>query len=264
MLWRPATQGELTFLTIYEVIGRYISVDVPAPLTLDFLVNEHSFQDFARLHATIEIFVRCTRAAAFLQPQINHLSAQEFGKQLAKLGYLSRHLSSDRRFCELVKQTARISVEAKPAKLAVAKEIRESASVCYMCGVKLMQSGGGRNQATTEHLWPLSLGGESIESNLIGACQDCNEKRENSITWAWGPVQSTDYRHSHGKNPNVNLRISLAMAKLMMEASGERRAGQTTLKEAALQHLPLFPTLSIKDDRHRVYFELLDEVRRTV
>jgi hypothetical protein len=104
-------------------------------------------------------------------------------------------------------------------------------------------------------------GGESIEPNLIAACKQCNSKRDNSITWAWGPVQSTDYRHQLGVGPNILLRISLAMAKLMLEASGQRDGRKSTLKEAAIQNFPLFPNIDIKDGRHRTYFELLDDVR---
>jgi HNH endonuclease len=262
MLWKPATYGEEAFLTAYESLGRHLALTARHPMSLDFLFSEESFQEFARLHATIELFIRCIRAASFIYAQFCHLPAPEFGKQLSRSGYLSRRLSDDRRFCELIKQSARISIEQKSASPALAKEIREARRACYMCGIQLKRSGAGRDRATIEHLWPLSLGGESIEHNLIAACQDCNEKRDNSITWAWGPVQSTDYRHKQDQSPNVGLRISLAVAKLMLEASGERTGRMSTLKEAALQQSPLFPNLDIKDDRHRVYFELFDQVRR--
>lgn len=51
------------------------------------------------------------------------------------------------------------------------------------------------------------------------------------------------------------------MAKLMLEASGQRDGRKSTLKEAAIQNFPLFPNIDIKDGRHRTYFELLDDVR---
>ncbi|NOJ44540.1 hypothetical protein [Bradyrhizobium australiense] len=61
MLWRPTTYGERAFLHIYE--DRHVSVDASFGATLDFLVNERSFQEFAKLHATIETFIRCVQAA---------------------------------------------------------------------------------------------------------------------------------------------------------------------------------------------------------
>lgn len=227
---------------------------------MDFLYSERSFLEFACLHATIETFIRAIRAAVFVYMELNHLPATEFGKRLAQRGYLSRSLSDDRRFCESLKQATRVSIEDKSASPGVAKKVRESSGHCYMCGIAVRPTGSGRDQVTIDHLWPLSLGGESIEENLIVACQDCNEKRENSITWAWGPVQSTDYRHQQGKSPNVRLRVSLGMARLMLEASGERAGRKLTLKQAALRQAPLFPNLEISDARHRVYFELLDDV----
>jgi 5-methylcytosine-specific restriction endonuclease McrA len=262
MLWRPTTYGEQVFLTAYEEIGRHVHLTVARPLTLDFLFSEPSFQEFARLHATLEIFIRCMRGAIFLHPEIKHLPAQDYGKQLAKRGYLSHQLSGSRRFCELLKQAARVGFDCRSAPSGVAKEVRESSLGCYMCGVKLAKSGEKHDQATVEHLWPLSLGGQSDEGNLIAACRDCNEKRGNSITWAWGPVQSTDYRHDARRSANINLRLSLAMAKLMLEASEQGTAKRLqTLKEAAINLTPLFPDIRINDGRHRVYFELFDQVR---
>ncbi|MGY4334788.1 hypothetical protein ACVWWG_009256 [Bradyrhizobium sp. LB7.2] len=57
MLWRPATYGERAFLHIYEALGRHVSVDACFGGTLDFLVNQQSFQEFAKLHGTIETFI---------------------------------------------------------------------------------------------------------------------------------------------------------------------------------------------------------------
>ena len=58
MLWRPATPGEEVFLTLYSVAGKHIDISVPEPNTLDFLVSESSFREFARLVATLELFHR--------------------------------------------------------------------------------------------------------------------------------------------------------------------------------------------------------------
>jgi 5-methylcytosine-specific restriction endonuclease McrA len=262
MLWRPATSGEATFLYIYENVGRHITVQHPVFSDMDFLVNAQSFNEFARLHATIEVFVRCLRAAVFLQDQIGHLSATQFGRQLAKRDYLSSNLSGDRKFCEMIKLTSSISFRHQKASDPLGREIREATRRCYLCGIKLTKSSPEHSVSTVEHLWPLSLGGESIPENLIAACADCNEKRGNSITWAWGPVQSTDYSKQPDTNADSQLRISLALAKLMFVASGKGTGTRLTLKEAALRNLPLLPNLDIKDGRHRVYFELLDEVRK--
>src|SRR5690242_4534863 len=105
MLWKPATYGEEAFLAAYEGLGRHLILTARHPMSLDFLFSEQSFQEFARLHATIELFIRCVRAASFIYAQFHHLPAPEFGKLLGRRGYLSRRLSDDRRFCELIKQS---------------------------------------------------------------------------------------------------------------------------------------------------------------
>jgi hypothetical protein len=138
------------------------------------------------------MFIRALRGAGFALSQMGHLDPVPFGKYLAKQGYVSSDLIGHRKFCEHLKLAAQVSVDAGPASPALAKRIREEIGRCYMCGRQLTQRGDDVNRATVEHLWPLSLGGRSDEENLIAACRKCNEGRENSVTWAWGPVQATD------------------------------------------------------------------------
>jgi hypothetical protein len=261
MLWRPMTAGEDAFLCIYRAIGRHIEFTMPQPLTLDFLVCETSFREFMRLVATLELFLRSLRGSISLYRVIGHLPPLDFGKRLHREEDLPRTLYDDRKFCELMKRAAQISTQQRPCPRSIAKDVRDASNNCYMCDVLLTRKSGDRNEATLDHLWPLSLGGESNEGNLIAACRDCNEKRKNSVTWAWGPVQSTYYQHLPTISPNVDLRFSLAMARLMTEASGQRTGdGLATLKAAAVRISPLFPAIKITDDRHRVYFELFRHV----
>lgn len=263
MLWTPTTQGEDTFLYAYEHFGRHLKLDARHPYSLDFLYSESLFLEFARLHASLEIFIRALRGAAFALPQMGHLDPVPFGKHLAKQGYVSSDLIAHRKFCEHLKLAAKVSFDARPVSLALAKRIREEIGRCYMCGRQLTQRGDGVDRATVEHLWPLSLGGRSDEANLIAACRKCNQGRENSVTWAWGPVQATDYKNDSARNPTMPLRVSLAIARLMEKAAGRDGRGKLTLKQAAMAAAPLFPTIGFGDVRHRTYFELLEHVRET-
>lgn len=261
MLWKPITAGEQAFLFIYEALGRRINVKTNELASLDFLFSDYSFQEFMRLSATLEVFVRSLRGATHIYSAFQHVSAVEFGKRLAKNGYVTSSLSRERSFCEMLKSAAQIAARAAAAPDALSTAIKHSAATCYICGVRFEKS-HPHNAATVEHLWPLSLGGASQAENLLPACVDCNTKRGNTITWAWGPVQSTDYRHEAGKNPKFDLRFSLATSRLMFEASGRNRMGpRRTLKEAAIQLWPLFSELGVNDTRHRVYFELFQNVR---
>lgn len=62
---------------------------------------------------------------------------------------------------------------------------------CYLCATPLTNE-HSRQQApedaitiTLDHLWPSSAGGESTESNLLPACNDCQQKKGDAISWEW-------------------------------------------------------------------------------
>jgi hypothetical protein len=63
---------------------------------------------------------------------------------------------------------------------------------CYMCGVSLdFYKTDLHNSFTCEHIWPRAYGGNSIEDNLLPACQSCNsDKKGNFATWAMPAIQS--------------------------------------------------------------------------
>lgn len=49
---------------------------------------------------------------------------------------------------------------------------------CCYCGIK-METGGGGNSVTLEHITPKSLGGTNDPDNLAAACARCNSLRSN-------------------------------------------------------------------------------------
>jgi hypothetical protein len=49
------------------------------------------------------------------------------------------------------------------------------------------------NKATLEHVWPSSLGGDSITDNLVPACANCNAKKGDLVTWEQGSVHEFIY-----------------------------------------------------------------------
>ncbi len=63
---------------------------------------------------------------------------------------------------------------------------------CYMCGVSLdFCDTDLHNSFTCEHICPRAYGGNSIEDNLLPACQSCNsDKKGNFATWAMPAIQS--------------------------------------------------------------------------
>ena len=58
---------------------------------------------------------------------------------------------------------------------------------CYLCGVVLVRGAGATptNRLTLEHLWPCSVGGESVEENLLPACEPCQQRKGDAFSWEW-------------------------------------------------------------------------------
>lgn len=44
--------------------------------------------------------------------------------------------------------------------------------LCYYCGINVLELSA--TQATLDHIYPESLGGKSVASNLVTACKTCN------------------------------------------------------------------------------------------
>jgi 5-methylcytosine-specific restriction endonuclease McrA len=260
VLWRPTTPGEEVFLKIYDVIGQRIDLRSTAPWSLGLLSSEASFQEFMRLSATIELFLRVVRTAVLQLKTNAHESPKDFGRRVLRLEELPDALTADNRLCASLKRGAEISTTANRGSRDLQKSVLASAMTCYLCDIQFDAS-VPRRGATVEHLWPLSLGGESILENMIPACEDCNNKRDNAVTWAWGPVQSTFYMPTAG-NTNSDLRVSLALAKLMLHASGTTEGSRRTitLKEAARAASPLLPDLENLKDHHHLYFEIMNHI----
>jgi hypothetical protein len=257
MLWRPVTFGEELFLRLYRELGHPIEVRGPAVIDLDFLIAPQLFRDFARLSATLEIFLRCVRASRHFFETQGHLSPKQVGQALRQEVDLPAGLYTDREFLECAKQTGRIA-SLKPRSPAIERNAtRTEPRQCYLCDVPLTDTPGARDQFTIEHMWPLSLGGDTVEDNLLPACKNCNDTRQHVVTWAWGPVQSTFHASSAGEPPPRELRLSLAVARIMLVAAGAHPGKQVlTLKEAAKKIRPAVVDPEVVRGRHYVYFEM--------
>jgi 5-methylcytosine-specific restriction endonuclease McrA len=75
---------------------------------------------------------------------------------------------------------------------------RGNSDRCYMCSALLtlhrrhFVDANGKN-ANLDHIWPSSLGGNSIPENLLLACQACNNAKKHLLTWESGHAHSLIY-----------------------------------------------------------------------
>ena len=100
-----------------------------------------------------------------------------------------------------------------------------------------------------DHLWPHSLGGSSVEENLLPSCQFCNRSKSDNASWEWVPLQALlpetmlDSPHLESKLLGKAEKIALHM-RAAFEYS---RTNGTTLKDAYIAIGPRLPNVMIVD-----------------
>jgi len=58
---------------------------------------------------------------------------------------------------------------------------------CYLCQRELSATAGENDDAflTLEHVWPSSMGGDSVVENLLPACVTCQAAKADAVSWEW-------------------------------------------------------------------------------
>lgn len=55
---------------------------------------------------------------------------------------------------------------------------------CWWCGVRVIYGARNEpNEATREHLVPVSMDGSGARSNIVVACRSCNNTRNRDMDW---------------------------------------------------------------------------------
>lgn len=103
--------------------------------------------------------------------------------------------------------------------------VRQAPAYCYSCGLAFE----GDRHLTCDHLWPASLGGDTIAANLLPACQFCNQAKHHSAVWQMSWLQPAVYAPAFDLIPReVKMGLHLRAA---MQYAAENGA---TLKDAFL------------------------------
>lgn len=136
---------------------------------------------------------------------------------------------------------------------------REHGMTCYACGISLQMRSQERDQATTEHLWPRSLGGDSNFDNLLPACKGCNDHRNDHPVWSSFWFQDI-FLGPHPSQRAISTKLGLraGVALQFFRAYTMTRQSGISLKEALIQLGPV----QIPDVSNREYpsdfFSILD------
>jgi len=258
--WTPATWGEELFLLINSEVGKGLNQSLYTEHFRNYHRADQGFQAFFALTASFDVFVRCLKEAVRVVRNEPLVAPPSLARKVRVELDIPPSLTSQNRFGETLKQAAKVVIEDDRPHSIMESALRGGAERCYLCGATLTKS--GLHKRTADHLWPLAFGGQTIEANLLPACQDCNSKRGNLAAWFLGPVHSTQYGRSAEKlnNPAADVQFSIGLARLQKAAvdvsKGER---PLTLSEAARSCFPLVPTFTtIPTDQKFTYFELLE------
>lgn len=150
---------------------------------------------------------------------------------------------------ELVLKIARTVILAEQAsQKPISKQVKRNVIrernklTCYLCDCHLDQKAKSEDDAflTIEHLWPTSIGGDSIEDNLIPACKDCQKITKDTASWEWINTHNIVFSVSPSKEELDNKRNNKAsFAKHYYEATKLANLENLTLKEAFMKIGPI-------------------------
>lgn len=130
---------------------------------------------------------------------------------------------------------------------------------CYLCSGTLDSQApkGDAEFLTLEHLWPTSIGGDSVEDNLLPACTRCQHVTKDTASWEWLNVHNLVLPAAPSVNSLRSVQRPVRYARHYFEAMGICEEQGLTLKEAFLRLGAMKPDLThIKTGFPLTFFDL--------
>jgi hypothetical protein len=262
--WIATTSGErLLFLLLrYHWDWRALadvlrSAEVSMARRFDSLTN--FFVGASVLHLQQRV-IRQAQDVRDLHPFDRQQQLVELRSRLSNVVGLTP-LAYDSSFDELVEEIL-TSAEQLAATMSAAlrnRVIANGPSDCHSCGNPfglIPPRGTVALQATADHIWPRALGGDSIEANLIPACQFCNPAKGNTAAWQMAWIQPVVFSDADEANELRVLPREVKIALHIRAAMSYAQANGTTLKDAFLAIGPREDPVRIDDDQGYDFFNL--------
>ena len=162
-------------------------------------------------------------------------------------GFIRRDLfpsigeDSSRRMARAIVEAERASNRpiSPSCRAAVLKEVKRHP--CYLCGHQLDPKApeGSRDFLTLEHLWPTSMGGDSIEDNLLPACHMCQHHSQDALSWEWPNIHNLVLPSSPSDRALESVSRRLRYARHYLEALTATDDQHVSLKQAFLRLGPI-------------------------
>lgn len=105
---------------------------------------------------------------------------------------------------------------------------------CYLCSAALSPSApeGQPGFLTLEHLWPQSVGGDSIEENLLPACSRCQDTTKDAMSWEWFNIHNVVLPPNPSANAVASVTRKGHFARHFLEAMRVSNERHLSIKEA--------------------------------
>lgn len=102
-------------------------------------------------------------------------------------GYYQYYVGIDYLPPEPVRVKSIAGMSARRRRRVVAVLLKRDGGKCHYCGVEMTPNGGERidTTMTREHVLPRCFGGTNEQTNLVLACNQCNNDRGDTIDWCF-------------------------------------------------------------------------------
>ena len=154
---------------------------------------------------------------------------------------------------ELSRKVARAVIEAENAcdrsikyscRAAVLKERKRHA--CYLCDRTLDPKAQQNDDGflTLEHVWPASMGGDSVEENLLPACKQCQHHTQDALSWEWPNIHNLVWPANLTEQTLDSIPRKVRYARHYLEALRLASKERLSLKQAFLRLGPIRTPIS--------------------
>ena len=176
-------------------------------------------------------------------------------------------------FGDLVEEvlTSAEQLAKEPSKALKRQIVRTGPAHCYSCGrvfgtIHKDAPAPDGLKATADHVWPVALGGDSIEANLLPACAACNSRKGNLAAWQMAWLQPVVFSHADHETALPALPVQIKMALHMRAAMNYATENGASLRDAFLTIGPRDAPIRIDQDQGYDFFNMRvhDELRTNV
>lgn len=239
---KPITEGERLFILIRDEILGSIGNKNVSWSTIGILFNQSGensqFSTYIRGAVSVHAVRTLLRYWSAEKANIVDVNRQAVLRKFIKRDVypgLNDHLTS-----MLARSViAAESVSSKVISPSVRKEVIGQSQLhnCYLCNCVLNVSAlcGQPDYLTLEHLWPSSIGGDSIEENLLPACVMCQNDTENTMSWEWLNIHNLVLPTSPSDDALKSVTRKQRTARHFHQAIAIRDENGISLKQAFLQ-----------------------------